>query len=130
MIELKRLPYTSLDGVRNFAKGEAGYNRVAKLGIAEVDNKTVICFDNSEDEYGTMYIDLDDFKRIIQKLERQQEPNVKIVGNLTIDYEVQKLIKVRAGHPVFEINDRYFIESGNIRVPFSKDKLSPYIKFL
>lgn len=123
MVELKQLP----DGIEpeNFAKGMAQRSRVAYLGVASVNDRPSICFDNSEEEYGTMYIDLEDFRQIIDReFSKQEEINPKLIGRLKMRYGIQGLVEVKPDTPVYESHGKYFIEAGLVRVPFSAKSLA------
>ena len=130
MLKLERLPHVSIETMMTAAKGNAGYQMIARMGFAKVEDRDVLWFDNSDDQYGTMYIDIEDLKRIIDREKKLQkgEEQPKMVGKLKFRYGLQGLLQVKPGHPVYEIDGKHFIDVGQIRVPFSGDE-KPEIEF-
>lgn len=77
-----------------------------------------------------MNVDLEDLKKIIKR-ETISKGIIfpKIVGVLTESQHIKGLVHFSVGSPVYELNDRYFLEQGNIRIPYYKHVLSKVIKF-
>lgn len=77
-----------------------------------------------------MNVDLEDLKKIIKR-EKISEDILfpRIVGVLIEPQHIKDLVYFDVGSPVYELNDRYFLEQGNIRVPYYKHVLSKVIKF-
>ncbi len=129
MVELKQLYFKQT--YDTIAKRSSNIGRTARLGLTKVDGKEVLCFDNSDGEHATMYIDIEDLKRIIKTEEVKiygSEP--KMVGRMKIAHGIKDLITTKVGHLVYELDDMYFIEQGNVRIPFYKKTLSPFINFI